>query len=185
MLDEDLTRRDFIKTSGTMLIGTLAASSGALSVLAPTTTWALELTKLDANSGKVILQVTRHILPHKTLDDAVYALVVKDLDKAAASDAATAALLQGGVASLNKKAKGDWLALSKEKQFDLVKQMSDTEFFEKIRSTAIVSLYNNEMAWAHFGYEGPSWPKGGYLNRGFQDLDWLPNPPAAASPPPA
>ena len=184
MLDDDLTRRDFIKTSGTMLVGTLAASSGALSMLAPTRTWALELTKLDANSGKVILQVTRHILPHKTLDDAVYALVVKDLDKAAAGDAAVATLLNGGVASLNKQAGGNWLALSQEKQFALVEKMSDTEFFEKIRGTAIVALYNNEMAWAHFGYEGPSWPKGGYLNRGFQDLEWLPTPPADASPPP-
>lgn len=184
MLDDDLTRRDFIKTSGTMLIGTLAASSGAVGILAPSRTWALELTTLDANSGKTILHVTRHILPHKTLDDAVYALVVKDLDKAAAGDDAVAALLRGGVASLNEGAKGNWLALGADQQFDLVKGMEGTDFFEKIRSTAIVSLYNNEMAWAHFGYEGPAWPKGGYLSRGFQDLNWLPNPPASASPPP-
>jgi hypothetical protein len=26
------------------------------------------------------------------------------------------------------------------------------------------------------GYEGPSFDKGGYLNRGFNDLDWLPDP---------
>jgi len=24
------------------------------------------------------------------------------------------------------------------------------------------------------GYEGPSFDKGGYINRGFDDLDWLP-----------
>lgn len=184
MFDHDLNRRDFITTSGRMLIGTLAATSGALSLLAPGRTWALELTKLDAKEGKTILHVTRHILPHKTLDDAVYALVVKDLDAAAAADGTVAGMLRDGVANLNKKAKGDWLALSAEKQFDAVKQMAGTDFFEKIRSTAIVSLYNNEMAWAHFGYEGPSWPKGGYLNRGFQDLDWLPNPPPDASPAP-
>jgi hypothetical protein len=38
------------------------------------------------------------------------------------------------------------------------------------------------MAWAHFGYEGSSYEMGGYFDRGFQDLDWLPNPPASASP---
>ena len=26
------------------------------------------------------------------------------------------------------------------------------------------------------GYEGASFDKGGYINRGFNDLDWLPEP---------
>jgi hypothetical protein len=26
------------------------------------------------------------------------------------------------------------------------------------------------------GYEGPAYEKGGYLHRGFDDLDWLPTP---------
>jgi hypothetical protein len=47
MLELDLTRRDFLKTSRTVLVGTLAASSGVLSMLAPSQTWALELAKLD------------------------------------------------------------------------------------------------------------------------------------------
>ncbi len=182
MLDLNLTRRDFIKTSSTVLVGTLAVSSGVLSALAPSMTWALELSKLDTKTGKALLLITRHIFPHKTLDDAVYALVVKDLDAAAAKDEALSAMLNEGVASLDKKANGDWLALDSGKQATLVEAMSDIGFFEKIRSTSVVSLYNNEMAWAHFGYEGPSWSKGGYLNRGFNDLKWLPNPPTDASP---
>ena len=60
--------------------------------------------------------------------------------------------------------------------------MAGNDFFEKIRGTAIVSLYNNDMAWAHFGYEGDAWKEGGYLTRGFNDLNWLPDPPADASP---
>lgn len=185
MLDIDLTRRDVIKTGGVMLVGTLAVGSGVLSALAPSKTWALELNKLDENTGKTLLHITRHIFPHKTLDDAVYALVVKDLDATAEQDKAVLTMLEQGVANLNKKADGNWLALDTAKQAPLVEAMSETEFFEKIRSTAVVSLYNNELAWAHFGYEGPSWPKGGYLKRGFDDLKWLPNPPLDASPRPA
>jgi hypothetical protein len=30
--------------------------------------------------------------------------------------------------------------------------------------------------WDAVGYEGPSVHKGGYVNRGFDDLDWLPDP---------
>ena len=65
---------------------------------------------------------------------------------------------------------------------DKYKKTVGTDFFEKIRGTSVVSLYNNEMAWAHFGYEGSSYEMGGYFDRGFQDLDWLPDPDADASP---
>ncbi len=184
MLDLDLTRRNFLKTSGTVLIGTLASSSGVLNMLAPSQTWALELTKLDKPIGQSLLQATRHIFPHATLDDAVYAFVVKDLDVAAAGDDAVAKLLTDGVATLNAGAGGDWLAADNDKQFVVIEKMAGNEFFEKIRGTAVVSLYNNELAWAHFGYEGDAWKHGGYLTpRGFNDLKWLPDPPADASPP--
>ena len=53
-----------------------------------------------------------------------------------------------------------------------------------MRGQCITSLYNNEMAFAHFGYPGASSDKGGYINRGFNDLKWLPDPPASASPAP-
>lgn len=183
MLDLDLTRRDFLKTSGTVLMGTLATGTGVLSLLAPSQTWALELTKLDKATGQTLLQATRHIFPHATLDDAVYALVVKDLDAAAAGDDAVAKLLTDGAAELNAGADGDWLASDKNKQFAIIEKMAGNDFFEKIRGTAVVSLYNNEMAWAHFGYQGGAWEQGGYLIRGFNDLKWLPDPPAEASPP--
>lgn len=75
------------------------------------------------------------------------------------------------------------MALSVNDQFPIIQRLADTDFFQKIRSTAVVSLYNNDMAWAHFGYEGSSVEKGGYFDRGFQDLDWLPETPAEASPP--
>ena len=55
-------------------------------------------------------------------------------------------------------------------------------FFTTVRTTAIVSLYSNDMAYAHFGY-GAAQGDGGYLTKGFNDLAWLPNPPAAASGP--
>jgi hypothetical protein len=128
--------------------------------------------------------LTRHIYPHDTLDDAVYALVVKDLDTAAAADPAVATLLGEGIDGLNKAARGDWLATNAERQFALVEALAGSPFFEKVRGTAVVSLYNNELAFAHFGYEGSAFEKGGYLNRGFNDLTWLPSPPPDASPVP-
>lgn len=183
MLDLKLTRRKFLHSSGNMLVGTIAVSTGALGLLAPTQTWALELSTLNSATGHALLKATRHIFPHDTLDDAVYALVVKELDKGASGDMSVAKLLVDGVASLNEGAGGDWLAADDDKQFAVIEKMAGSDFFEKIRGTAVVSLYNNDMAWAHFGYEGDAWSQGGYLTRGFDDLTWLPNPPAEASPP--
>ena len=55
-------------------------------------------------------------------------------------------------------------------------------FFNTVRGQCVTSLYDNDMAFAVFGYEGACFEKGGYIQRGFQDLKWLPAPPAEASP---
>jgi len=177
-----ISRRRFLKTGSGVLMGTLAASSGVLATLAPSRSWALSLSALSQSEGDGILKVTRAIFPHDTLDDAVYALVVKDLDAAAAKDASVATLLRDGLKTLDENASGDWAGLDYLARENLVTKLAGTDFFEKIRGTSVVSLYNNEMAWAHFGYEGASYEMGGYFDRGFQDLDWLPDPDADASP---
>ena len=177
-----MSRRRFLKTGSGVLMGTLAATSGVLATMAPSRTWALSLSALSESEADGILKVTRAIFPHDTLDDAVYALVVKDLDAAAAKDANVAELLRGGLKMLDERASGNWAGLDHLARENLVTKLYGTEFFEKIRGTSVVSLSNNEMAWAHFGYEGPSYDMGGYFDRGFQDLDWLPDPDADASP---
>jgi hypothetical protein len=46
-------------------------------------------------------------------------------------------------------------------------------FFEAVRSDLVVSLYNQPDIWPIFGYEGESYSKGGYIRRGFDDIDWI------------
>jgi hypothetical protein len=177
-----LTRREFLQGTG-VLAGTLWASSTALIALAPSRAWALEMKALDVSTGNTLLVFTRQIFPHAKLDDAVYALVVKDLDADAAGSADVKKLLTDGAAGLDKAAGGSFVAAPKEKQAEITASLAKTPFFEKVRSKSIVSLYNNELAFAHFGYEGNAFEKGGgYLMRGFDDLKWLPAPSAAASP---
>ncbi len=183
-MSTDLTRREFVAAG---LGGTLAFSAGSIALLAPSRTWALSLEHLDAHTGKTLLRMTRHIYPHDDLEDAVYALVVKALDEEAGRDDAVGRLLREGVSELDEAAiktgAVDWLTLSTTAQYASLESRANHAFFQKLRSTAVVALYNNDMAFAHFGYEGPAFEQGGYLTRGFNDLDWLPDPPAAASPP--
>jgi hypothetical protein len=175
-----LTRREFLRGSG-VLVGTIAATS-IFASLAPSRVWALEMQGLNTHQGEVLLQVTRQIYPHATLDDAVYALVVKDLDAKAKADPAVRQQLADGVAQLDAKAGSDWTKRSaKDKEQD-VAALAGTPFFVTVRSTAVVSLYSNQMAYEHFGY-GASQGDGGYLHQGFNSLAWLPDPPPGESGP--
>lgn len=176
------SRRDFLKQGSGLIIGVLAFSSGPIALVAPSRVWALELSALDETSGKVLLSFARHLYPHDDMEDAVYAIVVKALDKDAA-DPAVRKLLTDGVDALDRAAGGKWAAVPPDRQLVAVKALEGSEFFEKVRGTCITALYDNPLAYAHFGYEGPSFARGGYLKRGFNDLTWLPNPPEDASPP--
>ena len=175
-----LTRREFLKGSG-ILVGTLAAGD-ALLLVAPSSVWAVELKTLTQGEGTALMAMARVLYPHARLSDAVYALVAKDLDADATSDPAKAKLLREGVASLDREAGGDFAKAPAGKRRAVVKSMEGQPFFDAVRGKCVTSLYNNDMAFASFGYEGASWTKGGYIQRGFQDLKWLPNPPAGASP---
>jgi hypothetical protein len=182
-LDLPLARRDFLKGSG-VLMGSLATGS-TLALLAPSTAWALELKTLSTAEGEALMKLGRTLYPHAKLPDAVYALLAKDLDGAAAGDGAMATLLKEGIAKLNSAAgTGGFAKASAAKRLSLVKAIENTPFFGAVRGKCITSLYDNDMAYAVFGYPGASFDKGGYITRGFQDLKWLPAPDLAASPKP-
>jgi hypothetical protein len=175
-----LTRRELLRGTG-VLSGTLALSS-VLAAFAPSRVWALELQGLNTHQGEVILAFARQLYPHATLDDAVYALVVKDLDAKARKDAAVQQQLADGVKHLDALGGSNWTTRPASAQAQDVASLAGTPFFNTVRSTAIVSLYNNPLAFQHFGYGGPE-GDGGYLYKGFNSLTWLPNPPADASGP--
>lgn len=180
-LDLPLTRREFLQGSG-VLTGTLAAGS-VLVTLAPSRSWAVELKTLTSAEGETLMKMGRVLYPHAKLSDAVYALLAKDLDAEAGKSADTLKLLRDGVAALDKAAGGSFATASATKQLEVVKAIEGQPFFNTVRGKCITALYDNDMAYVTFGYPGASWDKGGYLSRGFQDLKWLPDPPAAASPP--
>lgn len=181
-LDIPLTRRGFLKGSA-ILMGTIATTN-VLFALAPGPVWALALTKLTQDEGTTLLQMGRVLYPHDKLPDAVYALLVKDLDTAASTDATLAGQLRSGIQELNRLAGGKFVDADDRLKLEAVTAMERSDFFGTVRGKCVTSLYDNDMAYAVFGYPGASWDKGGYITRGFQDLRWLPAPPVDVSPPP-
>jgi len=174
-LELPLARREFLKGSG-ILIGTISSGS-VLAALAPSTVWALELKQLSTSEGQTLMAMGRVLYPHRKLPDAVYALLVKGLD--AKADAA----LHDGIRALDRSAGGSFVKGDAATRLKLVKAIEGTPFFNTVRGQCVTSLYDNDMAFAVFGYPGASFDKGGYITRGFQDLKWLPAPSKQASPP--
>lgn len=112
--------------------------------------------------------------PHDALPDDVYARVPRALAEAAREDSVVTRTIDEGVSALN----GDrpFAALSADEQLARLTALEGSEFFELVRSTAVVEVYSDARTWQVCGYEGPSFDKGGYIDRGFDDLDWLPDP---------
>ena len=55
----------------------------------------------------------------------------------------------------------------------LLQRIEQTDFFQKVRGDHVVSPLQQEELWPNFGYEGSSADQGGYITRGFGDIDWL------------
>ena len=176
MSKKGINRRQFLQTSGLVLAGAAVVGSTGTMLLDPTGAWAIATTTLDEHTAMTLVQMCRHLYPHDTLGEAPYSKIVEEFDKKASTDSAFARLLRDGVASLDAGPLGKWLDVSDEDKLKVLKGMETTPFFQTVRGTMVgaTGLYNQPVVWKQFGYEGSSWQFGGYLNRGFNDISWLP-----------
>ena len=140
--------------------------------------WAATATALKPETFATLVQMSRDTYPHDRLGDQFYAKAVQSFDQAAAKSEDDKALFENGVTGLNEAAKGahgvSYVDVGWEIQrVALLRAMEKSPFFQKVRGSLVVSLYNNPEVWPIFGYEGESASKGGYISRGFDDIDWL------------
>lgn len=178
-----MKRRDFLKTGALAVAGTAAAVTGLIPGVSADSAPAFKTLKPE--QAEALLKMTRQIYPHSKLDDAAYWKVVKELDSAGEKDPVTASLLADGVAHLDSAQSAKFAALSEKEQIEALKGIANTPFFQKVQSIELASLYNDPAVWKALGYQGPAYSIGGYINHGFNDLAWLPEPPESASPKPA
>lgn len=170
---DELDRRKFLK-AGTA--SAILVVSGA--IVHTGEAWGLEAKALEPSSLRTLIRMSRDIYPHDRVPDQHYALAVKALDDKAAKDAATKTALESGVRQLDEaatKAHGAPYALVawERERVDLLRAIEQDAFFQTVRGNLVVGLYNQKDVWPIFGYEGESFSKGGYINRGFDDITWL------------
>ncbi|MCL7938734.1 gluconate 2-dehydrogenase subunit 3 family protein [Halomonas sp. ATCH28] len=163
-----VSRRRFLTLSGqgALLVGGMALGAGGL-----WPRWALAEPDLAAG----LLRMGRDIYPHDAIADSYY---LTPLEPLLESDRA---MIADGLADLDRRAHDAhgrrYAEIEQETdRAALLRKIEDGEFFQTVRGTLVVGLYDNPELWEpYFGYEGASWRQGGYLHRGFDDLeiDWL------------
>lgn len=126
--------------------------------------------QLSDRSFAAVLGVARTMFPHDALPDEAYEKVVRSLD----ADADTVATIDAGLAELD--AERPFVELGPDERLAALKAAEGSQLFKLVQAAAVVELYDNPLVWKALGYEGPAVHLGGYANRGFDDLDWLPEP---------
>lgn len=160
-----MTRRELLKRS--LVIGSFAVGGGFVTAL--NAAWAKKTTYLKPKTMATLIQLARDIYPHDDIADEYYVEAVKTYDSEK-----SVKLIEEGIANLDKLADGDYLGIGWESdRVDLLRKIEDTDFFQTIRGGLVTGLYNQKAVWAVFGYEGESYTKGGYINHGFNDINWL------------
>lgn len=161
MRNRELTRRRFLVAAITFS----SAAAGA-TILRASSAWAQSGTKPDAS----MIRLARLMFPHDGVPDDVFAEILDDALTATAADGSFAAALDAAERALP----ADFMALDGETQLSDLQAIQHEAFFGGIFTAVRFRLYNHPVAWAVMNYDGPSWQKGGYLNRGAGEIDWLP-----------
>ena len=167
---QGMTRRQLLSRS---------VAAGAAFVVGPSfiaaadAAWAMETTALQPTSMATLIQMARDIYPHDHVADEFYAVAVKGYDTAEAAPG-----IEAGIAALDAAAHGKGFASYldtgwERDRVDILRSMEDSAFFQQIRGGLVTGLYNQKAVWPLFGYEGESYSKGGYIDRGFNDINWL------------
>lgn len=168
--NKGLTRRQLLSMSA-MAGASLVVGAGF--VASANAAWAMETTAIKPESMATLIQMARDIYPHDQVADQFYAVAVKGYDSAE-----NAEKVEAGIAELNAAAQAaghaDYLSIGwEEDRVAVLKAIEGGAFFQTVRAGLVTGLYNQKEVWPIFGYQGESFSQGGYIERGFNDIDWL------------
>ncbi|MEM1079898.1 MAG: gluconate 2-dehydrogenase subunit 3 family protein, partial [Pseudomonadota bacterium] len=170
-----VNRRFFLMTTAMAGVTTSAILAGGGSAFAAA---------LTADEAAMVLRMTQDIYPHPDLlDIEVYQAVVDGVLAGADDDEANATALRDGLAQVEEQAQ----ALFGSSYVDipdadaregLLRKFQNEGFFQGIRWATYFGIYNNPDVWPKFGYQGSSVEYGGYIDRGFSDITFVPPGPS-------
>lgn len=148
-------RRFLIRAAGTSVAGWAALGRSHLALAASTP---------DDTLLRILARMCRLMFPHDALADDVYTGIAGEL----LLDDRLGPMIRTGLQDLS-----GFLAMPEAQQLQRMNVLEDAPFFADLQNDLRVALYSHPTVWELIGYPGPSFPAG-YVNGGFNDIDWLP-----------
>jgi hypothetical protein len=133
-------------------------------------TEAPEFRSIDRRHARLLVCMTRTLFPHDFLPDAQYLKIVTALDVKADAALEIATMINSSLAAFPV----DFAAMTEAKRADYLRSIERSPFFQLVYKETLVGLYGDPYVASVLGYEGSSVEHGGYLQRGFDDISWLP-----------
>ena len=167
-----VSRRDMLKVGGSVTLVQFATFVGIVSRARPADagTEALEFKSIDRRQARLLLCMTRTLFPHDFLPDAQYLKIVTTLDVKAGAAQDIGTMIKSSLAAFPM----DFAAMTEAKRADYLRSIERSPFFQLVYKETLVGLYGDPYVASLLGYEGSSVEHGGYLQRGFDDISWLP-----------
>jgi hypothetical protein len=137
---------------------------------------ATETPAAAAIDQRTLTAMVRVMFPHPRFPDGPYERTAAAIAEAAQSDVRLRGQLEQGLRELDTAGGRPFVELDPDAALELLRAMSTSTFFQAVRGQTILTLYDDREVWALLGYEGSAFEHGGYVDRGFADLDWLPDP---------
>jgi hypothetical protein len=135
--------------------------------------WAQGGVGLDARTKDALVRVARLLYPHDGIADEVYAQVLDAALASTAGDGSFADTLREADGALNAQQDAPFIELDETRQLAALRAVEHRDFFSAVQSAVRIRFYNHPAVWERLGYGGPSFARGGYLNRGAGEIDWL------------
>lgn len=142
----------------------------AVTALAPCARAAEQSVATTGNSDLDMLAgIAYDVLPYAELPPELYIKAARQI-----LDSSDPDVVRGLEKLRQSIAKARWQDVTESDRVALLLSVQDTPFFHVLRANTLQVLLREPATFAIVGYGGPSIQYGGYLNRGFNDIHWLP-----------
>ena len=178
MRHDDMThnsgRRHLLAAIARLPVLLVAAYTGIFPRLATSQEASGDVTsELDPHQLAVLERLARLLFPLPGLDAAPFERVATGIAEAVRAEPSQLVLVRSGIEQLDAAAGGNFLDLAEAQQVQQLKHIEPGAFFQFVYTATRSRLFDDREVWALLGYEGSSLEKGGYLDRGLNDIDWL------------
>lgn len=161
----EIARREFIRLAAGLALVSLGGRAGANGAAA-----------LPSNDGgKILADIVYQLFPHERLGKDVYEQVTEQLREKITQSAELTMMLDSAMEVLSGNSHENWFALPESGKVEALEKIRHTPFFQFVLNETLGGVYRHPLTWELLGYEGSSLEFGGYIDRGFNDIDWLPD----------